>query len=221
MKVAAVIPARNEASVLASVVEKTLGQVCSVVVVDDASEDETGAVARAAGATVLRHALPRGAGRATATGLRAALLLGADLLVTLDGDGQHDPSEIPKLLEPLQDGSADLVVGCRLLEREAMPRIRRLGNGVANLMTRILYGVSVSDSQSGFRAWRRSAVEAVPMESCGYEFCSASLGAARQAGQRIVEVPITTVYSDYSLAKGQSVSRAVGTLFEIGRASLK
>ncbi len=221
MKVVAIIPARNEARVIASVVEQALRQVSQVIVVDDASEDRTTAEAHAAGATVLQHALPRGAGRATATGLRAALHLGADLLVTLDGDGQHQPSEIPALLLPLRDDRADLVIGCRLLERSAMPRVRRFGNGFANLLTRALYGVAVSDSQSGFRAWRRRAAEQIQMEACGYEFCSASLGAANRAGLRIAEVPITTVYSEYSLSKGQSVSRAVGTLFEIGRAGFK
>lgn len=221
MKVAAIIPARNEARVIASVVEQALGQVSLVIVVDDASEDRTAAEATAAGAIVLRHALPRGVGRATATGLRAALQLGAELLVTLDGDGQHQPNEISTLLLPLHQNRADLVIGCRVLERSAMPRVRRLGNGLANLLTRALYGVTVSDSQSGFRAWRRRAVEQVRMEACGYEFCSASLGAAKRAGLRIVEVPITTLYSEYSLSKGQSVGQAVGTLFEIGRAGLK
>lgn len=221
MKTAAVIPAFNEATVIGQVVEGCLGLVDEVIVVDDCSSDDTAGVARAAGAKVARHPLQRGAGRATATGMRAALLLGADLVVTLDADGQHLPSEIPIVLEPLLAGRADMVVGCRRLKREEMPLIRRAGNRFANLWTWALLGASVSDSQSGFRGYTREAVSKLPLDARGYEFCSQTLGAAVRLRLRIEEVAITVIYTEYSKSKGQSVLTSVRTLGRIAKEGLR
>lgn len=221
MEAVAVIPAFNESQVIGSVVREAASQVDLVLVVDDGSSDDTAAEAKAAGASVLVHSLQRGPGRATATGLEAALRLGARFVVTLDGDGQHRPHEIPGLLAPLKAGEADMVLGCRILERQQMPWIRRLGNRVANLWTWLLFGVMVSDSQSGFRAFTREAVEKLPLDARGYEFCSETLGAASRLGLRIQEAPISAVYTEYSQSKGQSNSTAVKTLVKIGRESLR
>ncbi len=217
----AIIPARNEASVISEVITQALLHVDQVVVVDDGSHDQTAMVARIAGAQVVRHTLSRGAGRATATGIRVALKLRGHYLVTLDGDGQHDPAEIPKLLAPLKEDRSDLVLGCRTLQRNSMPVSRRVGNSLANLWTRILFGVQVQDSQSGFRAWSAKAASQIAFEACGYEFCSATLGSAKLAGLRILEVPVTTRYTPYSMAKGQSLEQSVQTLVRIGKARMK
>lgn len=221
MKTAAVIPAYNEATVIAQVIEGCLGLVDEVIVVDDCSSDETARVARAAGAKVARHPLQRGAGRATATGMQAALLLGADLVVTLDADGQHLPSEIPIVLEPLRAGRADMVVGCRRLKREEMPLIRRAGNRFANLWTWALLGASVSDSQSGYRGYTKEAISKLPLEARGYEFCSQTLGAAARLGLRIEEVAITVIYTEYSKSKGQSFLTSVRTLGRIAKEGMR
>lgn len=221
MEAVAVIPAYNEAQVIGGVVREAAPQVDLVIVVDDGSSDDTAAQAEAAGASVLVHALQRGPGRATATGLEAALRLGAKFVVTLDGDGQHRPHEIPNLLAPLKEGEADMVLGCRTLERSQMPLSRRWGNRLANLWTWLLFGVRVTDSQSGFRGFTREAVEKLPLDARGYEFCSETLGAASRLGLRIVEAPISAVYTDYSKAKGQSNTTAVKTLVKIGRESLR
>lgn len=193
----------------------------AVLVVDDCSADRTSAAAREAGAQVLRHSVQRGAGRATATGLVAALRLGADIIVTLDADGQHLPSEIPGVLAPVRDGEADLVVGCRYLKREEMPLIRRLGNRFANLWTWLLLGVSVSDTQSGFRAYSRLAAVKLPLSARGYEFCSHTLAEAARLKLRVAEVPITVVYTEYSKSKGQSLSASIQTLGRIAREGLR
>lgn len=221
MKIVAVIPAYNEGPAIAEVVCGARRHAVAVVVVDDASRDDTASAARQAGAEVLRHALQRGAGRATATGIQAALHLGAEIVVTLDADGQHRPDEIPLLTGPLIQGRADLTLGCRLLERSQMPPLRRWGNGLANLWTWALFGVKVSDSQSGFRGLTRRAAEQLPLEARGYEFCSETLGQARRLGLRIEEVPVTTIYTDYSKGKGQDLLTSVKTLVRIGRASLR
>lgn len=221
MKTIAVIPAYNEATVIGDVVQQVLGQVDTVIVVDDCSKDETAVVARRSGAQVLRHAVQRGAGRATATGLLAALRLGADLIVTLDADGQHLADEIQTVLAPLRVHDADLVVGCRVQDRKSMPVSRRLGNRFANFWTWALLGASVSDSQSGFRAYSRTAAQRLPLHSRGYEFCSQTLGAAVKLGLKIAEVPITVVYTEYSMAKGQSFWTAVQTLIRIAKAGFR
>ena len=213
--------ADNEASVVAEVVRGCQEFVSHVLVVDDCSQDDTARAAARAGAQVLRHPLQRGAGRATATGLMAALRLEADFIVTLDADGQHLPSEIPDVLEPLRKGTADLVVGCRSKARREMPLIRRAGNRFANLWTWLLLGVSVSDSQSGYRAYTRRAAAQLPLDARGYEFCSHSLGEAYRLGLRIEEVPITVVYTEYSMAKGQSFTTSLRTLGKIAKEGMR
>lgn len=221
MKTIAVIPAYNEATVIGDVVGACREYVDTVLVVDDCSADRTAEAARLAGAQVLRHPLQRGAGRATATGLVAALKLGADVIVTLDADGQHLPSEIPGVAAPVKEGRADLVVGCRHLKREEMPLIRRLGNRFANLWTWLILGVSVSDTQSGFRAYSRTAAIKLPLSARGYEFCSHTLGEAARLKLRVAEVPITVIYTDYSKSKGQSLGASLRTLGRIAKEGLR
>lgn len=221
VKTVCVIPAYNEAKVIAEVVSACREYVDTVVVVDDCSSDETRARARSAGAHVLRHRLQRGAGRATATGLAAALAMGAEAIVTIDADGQHLPAEIPAVVAPLTEGQADLVVGCRHLKREEMPLIRRLGNRFANLWTWLLIGVSVSDTQSGFRAYSRKAAERLPLTARGYEFCSHTLGEAARLRLKVTEVPITVVYTEYSQSKGQSFLTSLRTLGRIAREGIR
>jgi len=208
--VVVVIPAYREASHVGLVVEGC--RPYRVIVVDDGSPDDTAAVAAAAGARVYRHVVNRGAGAATATGLKAALRQGAEVVVTLDADGQHLPAEIPRLVEPILAGKADFVIGSRLLDPTGMPGLRRLGNRVANLVTYGLYGVHVTDSQSGFRAFSARVLEAMPLDWGRYEFCSEMVAQIQRAGFRRLEVPVTALYSEYSLSKGQSFGAGLGTL---------
>lgn len=217
----AVLPAFNESQTIGEVCKRTLQEADQVIVVDDHSKDHTYEAAKAAGAHVLRHAVQRGAGRATATGIVAALRLQADFIVTLDADGQHLPEEIPGLVEPLRAQRADLTLGCRTLNRQDMPILRQLGNHAANWWTWLLFGIHVSDSQSGYRGLTQATAQKLPLEARGYEFCSLTLGAAARLHLRIEEVPITTIYTDYSRSKGQSVLQSVKTLAKIGRASLR
>lgn len=221
MKSVAVIPAFNEARAIAPVVRGALREVDHVIVVDDSSSDDTFQVAQEAGAEVLRHALQRGAGRATATGIQAALRMGADFVVTLDADGQHLTEEIATVLEPLKAGRADMTLGCRTVDRASMPRYRRFGNELANVWTWMLFGVKVSDSQSGYRGMTRETAQKLPLEARGYEFCSETLGQAGRLKLRLEEVPVTVVYTEYSMSKGQSLMTSVKTLARIGRASLR
>ena len=186
-----VIPAFNESRSIARVVSGCLKHADEVVVVDDGSTDGTGEEARRAGATILVHSRNMGKWASLKDGISLALSKGFDFLVTMDGDGQHDPNEIPKLLSALEH--ADVAVGCR--SRREMPPIRRLSNWITTSLLRALFSIQVSDSQCGFRAYRRWAAEKLlEVRASGFEGESESLVILARAGARMVDVPIRTIY---------------------------
>ena len=192
---AVVIPAFRAAGALPGVVERVRRRVPAalVLVVDDGSDDGTGAAALAAGATVLRHEANLGKGRALATGLAAAVATGAGLVVTLDADGQHPPEAIPDLLSPIAAGAADLVVGARAREG-AMPVGRRVSNWLSSTLLSRAVGFAVPDSQSGFRAMRREVAGDVRPSGGRYEYETEFLFLAARRGYRIAAVEVPTVY---------------------------
>ena len=208
-RTAIIIPAYNEATVVAGVlkdIHKTFGDTVDVIVVDDASTDDTGEVARANGARVIRHVLNggMGAGLPTSTGLRAAELGGYDYVITMDADGQHVASDAKSILEHLQKHKLDLVIGSRLIDATGMSATKQFGNWGLSVITYLLFGVRVADSQSGLRALSRRAVTSIKLRSAGYEFCSEMLWRARQEHLKIAEAPIQAIYTDYSKGKGQN-----------------
>ena len=192
LRVAIVIPAYQAAVTVAAVVAGAR-MVAPVYLVDDGSTDGTGNVGRGKGAILLTHVTNRGKGAALATGIAAALAAGAEVIVTLDADGQHLPEEIPRLLAPIAEGRADLVLGAR--ERTAaMPLSRRFTNWLsARLATRIA-GQGVSDAQTGFRAFSRGVAERVQPAGDRYDYETAFLLGACDAGCRVTCVAIPTVY---------------------------
>lgn len=215
-----ILPAYNEAPVIGRVLTDLPRQFpafhrVEVLVIDDGSVDDTHLVALAAGAHVIRHRLNRGVGLATVTGLAAARRLDADAVVMMDSDGQHDPKDIPRVLAPIVAGEADFVLGTRLKNPQGMPLVRRLGNRVMNGIIWLTSGVKTSDSQSGFRAYSRYALDRLSLTTSGYEVCTEILLAARRAGLRGVEVPIRTIYTRYSKKKGQSVTNALNILYRL------
>jgi glycosyltransferase involved in cell wall biosynthesis len=213
--IVAVIPAYNEAKRIAAVVERARAHVDDVLVVDDGSTDDTGAVSRAAGARVVRHLQNLGAGGATMTGIEAARRLGATVVVTLDADGQHDPAEIPLLLKPIEEGRADIVFANRFGRRNRIPLIRRVFNGLGNILTFAAAGKWVSDSQSGFKAFGPLALKEVDLRMSGFEFCTEIVREAARHRWRVAEVPTKVIYSEYTMAKGQSFSNGVKTALKI------
>ncbi len=215
MKVVAVIPAYNEESKIGGVVKATLPFVSEVLVIDDGSTDQSGQLAALAGARVYRHLTNCGLGAALGTALAAALDRGAEIIVTLDADGQHDPVEIPKLVRLLEDDLADVVLGSRLLDSRGMPWPRRLANQLGNLLTFIFFGLWVTDSQSGFRAFSRAAAAAIQIRSNRMEVSSEIVAEIRRLGLRLAEAPIRAIYTDYSLAKGQSFWVGLKTVYKL------
>ncbi|MDP7477270.1 MAG: glycosyltransferase family 2 protein [Candidatus Peribacteraceae bacterium] len=215
MKAIAVIPAYNEENRVGTVVSSVTKHVHTVIVVDDGSTDATGQEAEKAGAIVLRHIENCGAGAATMTGIDAARELGADIIVTLDADEQHSADDIPKLLKPVQDDKADIAFANRFGQRNRIPFIRRLANGIGNVITFAATGRWVRDSQCGFKVFGPKAVAQVDLRMSGYEFCTEIVRESVQHRWRVAEVPAKVMYSEYTLAKGQSFANGIKTALKI------
>ena len=191
----ALIPAYNEEAVIGEVVAGTLRQIENVIVVDDGSTDATADLAAAAGAEVVRLARNRGKAGAVMAGFAAALARGYEAVVMLDADGQHLPEEIPRVLAPVLSGEADMVVGSRFLEvRSEIPRYRVLGQKTLNLFTALGAGVTLTDTQSGFRALGPAALARLDFVSDGYSLESDMIAHFAACDLRIAEVPISCRY---------------------------
>ena len=195
-KIIAAIPCLNEGQFIGDIVARSSKYVDTAVVIDDGSTDNTSEVAKGAGAEVIRHERSRGAGAATKSAFQAAKTNNADILVTLDGDGQHDPNEIPLLLAPILSSEADLVIGSRFLQADLIkaPKYRKFGIDVITWLYNLGSKKKVSDSQSCFRAYSRKLLEAVTITEDGFSFSVEVLIQARRKDLVITEVPISCIY---------------------------
>jgi glycosyltransferase involved in cell wall biosynthesis len=204
-RVFVVVAAYNEADSIRPVVESLLGRYPDVVVVDDGSSDGTAERLAGLPARVLHHAINRGQGAALATGIRFALLRGADVVVTFDADGQHDAADVAALVCPVLAGDCDVALGSRFLGRaEAMPRGRRLLLRAASLFTWLTARVRASDVHNGLRAFSRRAASELRITLDRMAHASEIFEEIRRHGWRVREVPVTVRYTGYSLDKGQS-----------------
>lgn len=211
-----IIPAYNEEKTIGEVARGALQVADRVVVVDDGSSDRTAAIAAAAGATVVRHAVNRGLGGALGTGLEGALRLGADAIVTMDADGQHRAEDARRVFGRLAEGDADFVIGSRMLERKGnMPGARRLAQFAGNALTFALYRKWVTDSQSGLRGLTRQAAERIRIRSSRMEVSSEFVKEIVDKDLRLAEIPIEAIYTDYSLSKGQSLTVGIQTALKL------
>jgi len=191
-----VLPTYNEEVSIGSIVLLTRFYADNVIVVDDGSVDRTAEVARKAGAEVIVHEANTGKGGALKTGFAAAVDLGADIIVTMDSDGQHNPADIPKLVAPIIEGNADIVNGSRYLNGlgKNTPVYRRIGQTILDRFTNINSGIKITDSQSGFRAFEASTVDIFRFNAQGMAIESEMLADAGKAGIRITEVEIGVRY---------------------------
>ncbi|MCR6687744.1 glycosyltransferase family 2 protein [Pseudoxanthomonas sp.] len=192
---AVVIPALNEALRIRDVVEQTLVHCPWVIVVDDGSDDGTGDCLRDLPVTVLRHERRRGKGSALRTGFAAALAQGASGALTIDGDGQHDPADLPRLLAAAARHPQHIVIGARLRHRAAAPPHRRMANAFGDWGVAWAAGFRIADTQSGQRYYPAPvlALGDVPGEDFVFE-AQLLISAARQLGMRCVSVPVETRY---------------------------
>ncbi len=193
MKVVAIIPCRDEEGTIGGIVARVLKQVDEVIVVDNCSLDNTGVVAGNAGAIVLRVDA-KGAGVATSRGFGFLNCLDAGVVVTLDGDGQHDPDELPKVIKPILDGKADLVIGSRFMGGNSAKGHRMWGNRIIRWLYNVGATVKVSDAQSCYRAHSRKVLGDISLEDADFGFSVEMLIKARVRHHRIAEVPIRCIY---------------------------
>jgi glycosyltransferase involved in cell wall biosynthesis len=194
LRVLAGIAAYNEARYVGSIVLQARQYVDEVIVVDDGSTDNTARVAELAGATVIRHAENRGKGAAVQSILAEAKKRNPDILVLLDADSQHDPNEIPILIEPISKGF-DLVIGSREAQNDKTPRYRRIGRKVLLHSARLASKTNISDSESGFRALSPKAINDLDLKARGFAIESEMITCAADKNLRITEVPISNIYT--------------------------
>ncbi len=200
MKTIAVIPVYNESESIADVVRETRKYCDDVVVVDDCSSDKTAEILRGLNITIATHHINKGQGAATRTGIFTALSLGADVIVTLDGDGQHDPSQIPLLLTAIADKDTDIVIGSRFSPQHptSIPAYRKFGASVITWVFNVGHKQKLSDSLLCFRAFKRSVLTSITIEEDGFGHCPELLLKAIHKGFKIVEIPANCFYhKDY------------------------
>jgi glycosyltransferase involved in cell wall biosynthesis len=211
-----VIAAHNEATVIARVITELLRAGHPVVVVDDGSQDATAQVARAAGATVIRHPFNLGQGAALQTGIDYALSQSAEVIVTFDADGQHRVSDISRLVAALVDEDAEFALGSRFLGASTgLPGLRRLLLKAATVFTRLSTGLHLTDTHNGLRAMSRRGAAAIRLRQNRMAHASELLGQIASSGLRYVERPVTVEYTAYSLAKGQRMRDGVLILLDL------
>jgi len=211
-----IIPAYNEQESIRDVIESLKKyDYVNILVVDDGSTDRTFEIVNELNVYVAKHMINRGAGAASATGFEIAKIIGSDIVITFDADGQHDAADIVRLIEPIRKEEADVVIGSRMLAGLGMPFRRTIYNIIANVMTFILSGIFVSDTQSGLKAFNRKAYNLIDIETARMEFCSEIIHKIKKYNLRYREVKITSIYTDYSLSKGQGFIVGVKTLFRL------
>ena len=196
MRVCALIPAFNESRHIAWVVEGVRQHIADVVVIDDGSSDGTADIARGAGATCLQ--LPKNCGKASAlrTGIAYAHQHKFTHAITLDGDGQHLPEDIPAMLRVAEETGADLVIGARRFDRASMPSSRYFSNTVGSRLASALVGCKIRDSQSGFRLYNLDKLGKTKLRSRCYELEMEILIKMARAGCIVAHAPVRTIYDD-------------------------
>jgi glycosyltransferase involved in cell wall biosynthesis len=190
------IPAYNEEKTIAEVILLTQKYVDKIIVCDDGSKDLTAEIAQKLGAIIVQHKRNLGYGAAIQSLFEKAETINADVMLTLDADGQHNPEDIPKLLKPIQAYEADIVIGSRFLEesKSQVPRYRRLGIKLITKMSNGTVKNKISDAQSGFRAYNKRAIENLYLQEKGMGISAEILLKAGEQNLRVAEVPIGVKY---------------------------
>ena len=212
-KVIVGLPAYNEERAVAGVVLQAKQYADMVIVVNDGSVDNTARLARLAGAEVVEHEVNKGYGAAIQTILSEAGRRDADILVIIDADAQHDPNEIPRLIDAIKAGS-DVVIGSRESQKDVIPGYRRLGQSVLAKFTNIAARQNLSDTESGFRGYSKKAIAEMELSQQGMAISAEIISEASKKGLKISEVPITVSYDDVTSSQNP-VLHGLGNLSRI------
>jgi len=213
------IPAYNEEKTIAKVILHAQKYVDVVIVCDDGSKDLTAEIAQKLGAIVIRHEKNMGYGAAMKALFEKARTLNADLLLTLDADGQHDAREVPKLIQPIVEKKADVVIGSRfLVKNEVVPLYRRFGIKVLTKMTNGSGGNNtITDGQCGFRAYGRKAIEGLALDEDGFGISAEVLMKAGALGLVVTEVPVEVGYRGLETSTHNPLRHGLGVIATIMR----
>jgi len=211
------IPAFNEAKSITEIISKSKKYASGVIVYDDGSSDDTSEVAKSAGAIVIRNPENKGYGVAIRSLFQAAKEQDADIMVTLDSDGQHDPDQIAEVIEPLKQGF-DIVIGSRFLKRDGkqkVPRYRSFGIKTITKLTQAASYHGLTDSQSGFRAYNKNALSKINLFEDGMAVSVEILLRAKEKNLSTVEVPITISYDSRETSTHNPISHGIGVLYSV------
>src|SRR3989442_6042590 len=214
------IPAFNESANIGAIVKTAKLYATEVIVCDDGSSDLTFQEAKAAGATVVRHPFNRGYGTAIKTLFIAAKEKNADVMVTLESDGQHDPNQIPNVVAPILDEGYDIVVGSRFLkeeDRRRAPSYRSFGIKTITKLAQMTSQNNLTDAQSGFRAYSRNAISKIDMIEGGMAVSTEILMRAGQNNLAVKEVPITVRYDIEDASTHNPILQGLGILVSMIR----
>lgn len=205
-----IIPAYNESKHISKVIKETQKYVKNVVVVDDGSRDNTADIAEKEGADVLRHIVNMGKGSALKTGCDYAVEKGAEILIAIDADGQHDPKEVSNFIKNIN--ANEVVLGYRQLNKE-MPFILKFGNWFINQTTKLLYGIELKDTQCGYRAFTANAYKKLRWRALDYSMESEMIANIGRFHLKYKEIQIETIYSDKY--KGTTVLDGIKIVFNM------
>lgn len=208
----------NEEETLKEVTEELVKRGFNVIIIDDGSKDKSPEIAKKLvekypdQVDYYRHVINIGLGGAIKTGIKAALSKGADIIITFDADGQHNPDDLNNMYPALTNGEADVVIAAR--DFEDMPSGRRFGNTMMNYVTYIFQGKMVKDSQSGLRGFTADAARKLNLKSPQYGVSSEIIGEIDRNNLRLKEVPMTTIYDKRTIEKGTNLFVGIKIVFE-------
>jgi glycosyltransferase involved in cell wall biosynthesis len=212
------IPAYNEAKSVADIIQRAKNYASEVIVYDDGSSDNTNYVAKAAGATVIRHPTNKGYGAAIKKLFQAAKEKNVDIIITLDADGQHNTNQIPDIIEPILNDGFDIVIGSRFLRKEDKERVPTYRSVGIKTITKIIGSVShndITDAQSGFRAYSKNALSKIDLFEEGMAVSTEILLKAKEKNLLVKEVPITINYDVEDASTQNPITHGVGVLSTI------
>ncbi len=217
MKTYILIPAFNESSRIGDVLKSLLPLNYPIIVIDDGSTDDTAQIVSGSPVLLIRHDVNLGQGAALETGMEAARLLEADFVIHFDADGQHDVTDIERLLIPLKRGEADVVFGSRFLERKAsdMPAYIKIILKTGRWINYAMTGILLTDAHNGLRALNRKALQTIHFHQPGMAHATEILYEIRKKAIRYLEIPVHIRYTAYSKQKGQGILNAINILFHL------